>query len=304
MERGLSVVIIEALEYSSLSTDVSLRNYTRRTHEPYAIQLAAGKKLYVITAPRDVTDTFDNTSGLDYESHLNDLLEAFGLDDTSIKIGWHQPQPGDWCYIPNDPTNPRQLCLIKWVQSLYRESLLNSSRVEELCNAFLKSLLLSLQGDRLELLNLRHDGIPWATAGPPRRVALSELMRPVKLPPKDAVLLRVSLFQLVRTAMVEAATRSMFGNHLHEIEPETVEIMLAYNDYAWMTVFRYPDIFRRYPVHSAHKRMVSALETLVQLPESERKGLSWLANNTIKGMQNTGLTVRSQASMMFMIFWA
>lgn len=262
---------------------MNIRNYTRRTHEPYAIQLAAGNKIYVITSPQDVCDTFDNTSGLDYNHHLSDLLRTFGLGNEDLHKSWHQPQPGDWCYIANNPINPQQLPFIKWVQSLYRDQLMNGPRMDKMCTSFIRSCRENLQWNHLDDCTVGFlEERQWL--GEPRRL--------------------VSLYKMVRFVMIEAALQSMFGEHLNKLEPSIVDQIITFNDYAWMTVFSYPDILGRYPIHTAQSTLKATFKRFAALPESERTQACWLINTTIKGMEATALSMDARASMLLMMFWA
>lgn len=262
---------------------MTARNYTRRTHEPFAIQLAAGNKIYVITSPEDVCDTFDNTSGLDYSHHLSDLLRTFGIGEEDLQKSWRVPRPGDRGYVAKNPHNPRQLPFIKWVQALYRDQLMSGARMDTMCSSFIRSCLKNLQWSQLDDCTMGFlEERRWLSE--PRRV--------------------VSLYQLVRSVMIEAAIQSMFGDHLSKLDSNIVEHVITFNDYAWMTVFNYPDIFRRYPIHAAQSTLKATFKRFAALPESERTGACWLINTTIKGMETTGLSMDARSSMLLMMFWA
>ncbi|KAI0426694.1 cytochrome P450 [Xylaria sp. FL1042] len=249
-------------------------NYTRRSHEIFAIGLP-GKKLNIITSPSDVAAAFRDTVALRFDGHLNELLENFGFGSEALRRGWHQPMPGDWCYIPNNPVNPKQLNFIHLAEDIYKKQLLPGSKMDAMCKCFLDALHESVQWDKLNSCGYAEDG--------------------------DYK--RISLYSLCRFAMVDAATRSMFGQHLHDIEPGIVEHMLGFNDNAWMVFFRYPDFFGL-PVTKPRREIVKALKRFIQLPESQRSQQEWSIKNIIAAQEVVGIDLEARASVILMIFWA
>ncbi|KAI8944156.1 cytochrome P450 [Xylaria longipes] len=249
-------------------------NYTRRSHEIFAIELP-GKKLNIITSPPDVAAAFRDTVALRFDGHLNELLENFGFGPEAIRRGWHKPTPGDWCYIPNNPINPNQLNFIHLTEYIYKKQLLPGSKMDVMCKSFLDALYESVQWDKLNSCGHAEDG--------------------------DYK--RISLYSLCRFAMVDAATRSMFGQHLHDIEPDIVEHMLGFNDNAWMVFFRYPDFFGL-PVTEPRRKMMNALKRFIQLPESQRSNQAWSIKNIIAAQEIVGFDLEAKASVILMIFWA
>ena len=103
--------------------------------------------------------------------------------------------------------------------------------------------------------------------------------------------------------MVDAATRSMFGPHLHEIEPNIVEYMMNFNDYAWMVFFRYPDFFGL-PVTEPRRKIIDALKKFIKLPEEQRPHQSWAIRNIIIAQDIVGIDLEAQASVILLIYWA
>lgn len=249
------------------------RNYTKRTHEPFAIQLP-GKKIYVVTSPGDVVSTFNNSGGLDTDFSLRELLTSFGVSKKGIELAWHKPMPGDWCYIPNNPINPEQRCFIKFVEHIYRTNLLSGSTMQSMREVFKNSVC----------ENLRLENLAWCTAGDETSF---------------------SLHTLVRHIVVEGATKSLFGTHLHDIDPRVVEYMLHFNDYVWQLVMRYPDFFfYRSAVSEPYEKLLSLMRRFAEVPAQGYKQVNLLIHHTLVGMENTGLDTDSRARMLLMMFWA
>ncbi|ROV91189.1 hypothetical protein VMCG_09334 [Cytospora schulzeri] len=246
-------------------------NHMGRTHEPFAIQLP-GRKLYIITDPKDVTEVFNNKHGLDNDYSLRELVGVFGVTPEGIRRAWHVPQPGDWCFIPENPINPQQMSFAKWIQYSYRKYLLTAETMEEICSMFVNSLLDTICTDSMESCR-RQDNT-------------------------------VSLYTLIRKVMVEASTRSMFGPHLHEIDHNVVEYILGFNDNAWQVVTRYPDLFGRSAVSRPRKKMMAIIRQFVERPLAENSLANSFVRNLLIAMENTGLDMHSRAAMLLMVFWA
>lgn len=114
---------------------------------------------------------------------------------------------------------------------------------------------------------------------------------------------RISLKALCRYAMVDAATRSMFGGHLHKIEPDIIQHMLGFNDFAWMVFFRYPDMFGS-PVSAPRAKIIEALKVFINLPEKERSEQAWSIKTILAAQKIVGIDLQSRASIILMIYWA
>lgn len=226
-----------------------------------------------MTRPSDVNDIFNNQTGIDNDHSLREILLAFGVTADGLRRAWHVPQPGDWSYVPNSPWNPQQMCFIKNVQDGYRKHLLTAKTMEKMCQVFVDSLLSSLTTD----------SISWCLAGEDNTY---------------------SLYSVVRHAMVEASAQSMFGSHLHEIEPDIVQDMLNFNDNAWQVVMRYPDFWSRSLVSEPRKRMMATMRQFVERPRSQNNQANSFIQNVLAGMEATELDMHSRSAMMLMIFWA
>lgn len=185
---------------------------------------------------------------------------------------WHCPQPGDRCYIQDNPLNPQQMCFIKWVQHSYRKQLLTPSLVERMCQSVVGSLSDSIRPDSIAYCLMGEDNT-------------------------------YSLYQLTRSAMVEAATQSMFGPCLHELDPNIVEQMLGFNDHAWQVVMKYPD-FGFSAVSKPRKTMMSILRRFIERSAAQNQQASTFIQDILASMENTQLGMHSRAAMLLMIFWA
>jgi len=186
------------------------------------------------------------------------------------------PQPGDWCYLPGNTINPDLISLNRLTEDVYRKQLLPGEKMDVMCKAFLQSLSDTLHWQKLEFCTLETTG-------------------------KGRIL---SLQRLCRYTMVEAATRSMFGGHLHQLEPKIVEYMLRYNDNAWMVFFQYPDFFGTSPISEPRRVLTEVLENFIQIPEAQRNEQAWSIKTITAWQEVMGIDLRARASVLLMIYWA
>ncbi|KAL9603436.1 MAG: hypothetical protein Q9219_001123 [cf. Caloplaca sp. 3 TL-2023] len=249
-------------------------NHTGRTHEIYAIQLI-GQKLYIITAPEDVAAAFRNTTSLNFDGHLNELLVNSGFEGEALRLAWLEAQPDDPRYLPESLVSPRQKSLNRLTEEVYKQHLLPGEKMDTMCRVFLESLHNTLQWDRLGFCTLGADS-------------------------KGTLM---SLRALCRHTMVDAATRSMFGSYLYAIEPNIVEHMLGFNDFAWMVFFQYPDIFGS-PVTAPRKKLTEVLRTFINLPKEPRSEQAWSIKTILRAQEIFGIDLQSKASVLLMIYWA
>ena len=234
------------------------------------------QKLYALTSPEDVAIAYRNNTTLSWDAYLHDLLSAFGLDSTALRMVWHKPSPGDASFVTPNPINPRQRSLIHLTEDVYKKQLLPGEKLDVLGGSFLQRLERALHWDRL--------------SGP--YVQLSTLQRK-----------HVSLKGLCRSLVVDAITRSMWGDLLHEIEPSTTQCMLDFNDDAWMVIFHYPQIMAP-KMNSARRKLMNALEVYIHRPKEQRVGEAWAIATVVAAQEITGIDDQNRAAMLLMIYWA
>lgn len=69
--------------------------------------------------------------------------------------------------------------------------------------------------------------------------------------------------------MVDATTRTFFGNKILEIEPELVQSFPDFNDDAWMLVFHYPQSANR-KLNRARHKLLGAFVKYMQSPDDAK----------------------------------
>ena len=228
-----------------------------------------------MTDPQDVAAAYRNNTTLNFDGHLNELLINYGFKGEALRLSWHAPQPGDSCYIPNNPVNPEQKSLNRLTEEIYKKQLLPCAKMDIMCQTFITALENSVKFDLLNFCTLSQNGAQRT----------------------------VSLMSMCRYAMVDAATRSMFGSHLQQIEPNVVDYMLQFNDLAWMVFFRYPNTFGS-PIDAPRNALIHAIKQFINLPKDERAEQSWAIDTVLAAQRIVGIDLQSQASVILMIYWA
>ncbi|PQE02868.1 cytochrome P450 protein [Rutstroemia sp. NJR-2017a BBW] len=249
-------------------------DFTRRTHEPFALQVGFNK-FYIVTGPRDVAEVYRKVSTLNWDGHLTQVLTNFGFKGSALDLAWHKPIPGEKCYVHKNPVNPKQLPLIKVIEEIYIAQLLPGIHMTEMSSQFIKSLKDSIHPSNLDFCTLQMNG-------------------------RNR---RVSLRNLARYTLVEAATFSMFGHTLHRLNPDIVQNMLDFNDQAWMVFFGLPEMFSS-KVAKARRTMTETMKQFANLPEIERVGQAWGIQQVLKAQETVGIDIDSRACMLLLIFWA
>ena len=231
--------------------------------------------MYVVTDPEDVAAAYKNNTALNFDGHLNELLINYGFKGEALRLSWHLPMPGDACYLPNNPVNPQQKSLNRLTEEIYKKQLLPGEKMDCLCQVFISALENLMDWELLDFCTVSEAGLNRT----------------------------VSLKAMCRYAMVDAATRSMFGSHLQQIEPNIIHHMLKFNDFAWMVFFRYPNTFGS-PVDPPRQAILGALKKFITLPEGQRSEQSWAVKTVLAAQDIVGIDLHSKASVMLMIYWA
>lgn len=103
--------------------------------------------------------------------------------------------------------------------------------------------------------------------------------------------------------MVDAATRSLFGSHVHDINHSVVNHMLGFNDYAWQVFFRLPT-FLGLGVSEPRWHLMDTLRQFVQLPQEKRAQATRAIQTVLQSLEHVGIDLESRTSVLLMMFWA
>ena len=238
-----------------------------------------GRTFYVITEPKDVTAVYKARTTLAFNSFLNEALHAFGVDDSSLKLAWHTPHPGDACYRSSNPVNPKQKPFINWIKDIYIQQLLPGEKMNLMTDRFRQYIDGRLQWESISSFDRK--------------------------PLEKNGSIHLSLKEFARTIMLEAITDSLFGTCLTKVEPNLIKYVEGFNDDAWMLVHRYPKQFAG-RVYANRKRILAALHRYRQLPQEERTagGKAWAVETVMIEQDILGMSNESNNAFLMLIHWA
>lgn len=228
--------------------------------------------LYIITAPKDVTEVYKKADVLAWDGHLNQIFLNFGFNPDSLKRAWLKPVEVDGRY---KTVNPHQLPLIRFVESIYAQQLLPGAHMNKMVESFMGALQVALRPSNLGFCNVRADT-------------------------GDGT---VSLQKLCQYSLLEAGIQSFFGKAVMQIDQDVIPKLLAFNENAWMLFYGLPS-FLASAVLQPQKSVLTAFERFVNLPENLRSDQSWSVQQILAAQECVGIDVRSKACMLLMILWA
>ena len=110
----------------------------------------------------------------------------------------------------------------------------------------------------------------------------------------------VSLLGWVREVLLEAATRSFFGDKLLEIDPDLFQSFFDFDDNSWKLTYHLPHVFSR-EMYAAKQKACSALSKYFQLPAQERPGAAWLIQTLEGEMKHLGIQDSDIASFAIVV---
>ena len=234
-----------------------------------------GRKLYILTSAEDVASVYKNNVTLSWDAMLNDLLIGFGVRAHVIQRLWEK-LPIDILQKARADIKPGKVPHISVVHStldLYKRQLLPGPRFEKINDTLTGYIDRSLRWS--EILSIYQH--------------------------QDCT--RVSLSDLCSRVLVDAITRTLFGDGIYRIEPEMNQHLLDFNEDAWKLVFQYPQSAES-KMNKARKCMLKAFVTYMQGPESLRAGQSWLLTAVMEEQQAVDIIDEDRAALMLMIYWA
>lgn len=160
-------------------------------------------------------------------------------------------------------------------EKLCRQQLLPGKELEALSGAIVEKI---------------HQSLHWHTMSEKVVMSFSENTR------------RVSLLSWCREVLLDAATRSFFGERLTQIDPDMYKSFYTFDELSWKLHFGYPKFLAR-RMYAAKDKILDAIDQYLRLPKSERKGECWLIDRLETEMRNLGIDNRDIAAIMMPLYW-
>lgn len=216
-----------------------------------------GEELYIVTSPSDVQAIYKEPK-LSFEAVIAATMADFGCSpDTVHKMFDKEGKSKNWMDLSHED---------------FRLQMHPGEKFELLNKAFLDNIESLLQWDNI-------------TSFPIIKTSSSEK------------LLTVSLWKWCYTVLVDAATRSMFGQGIYKAYPDVLENFYTLDEEGWKLPFKYPE-FAAKTLYRTMGRSKTAFADFLALPKEQRQDSSWIVKRLEDGMHELGMTDPAQCSVM------
>ena len=233
-----------------------------------------GQKLYVLLSPDDVGAVYRNNTTLSWDAMLNDLFNSFGVEASVIPKLWAKPTTAilESKSAESNLKPSKPLSAIHGTLDLYKTQLLPGPRLDSMSDTLLGhiSALLDRKSVRTQF-------------GPST--------------------MSVSLKDFCSRILVDALTRTLFGNGIYDLEPNMVRYLLDFNEDAWMLVFQYPQSARS-KLNTARDMILNGFVAYLQSSSKVQSGQAWLINNVLEQQKSLDIRDEDRAALLLMIYWA
>ena len=237
--------------------------------DPYSLTMS-GERFYMLNTSRDAAATFRNTKTLAWEPFLKDLMVSFTISRSKFGKIWDEPTPDDPRY--DNPLNPKHRSLIHHGEHLYRLQLLPGPKLDDFSNRLLSVIESSLDQKSQSSLVTSKDPI--------------------------------SLTGFCAHMQVGAMTRSLFGDHIYEIEPSITQMLYDFSEEAWkLLMFPFPKFAAR-RLHTAKQGILDTLLKYIKSTSEKKNEAAWFWSEILKEQKASELDDDSRAGITFMLLWA
>ncbi|KAF2464777.1 cytochrome P450 [Lindgomyces ingoldianus] len=247
------------------------RNYFHDDRKPFSITLA-GKRLYIITAPQDVTTTCRNSSTLSMDIFTQDVMRGFDVSPWALVRVFQKP--GEDFQLIN--SNPRHKSLAHLTMEHFRRQLFPGEKLAELGRI------------TLDYIN---GAVRWECLSSPKFLLA------------DAGEYReISLLHWCEDVLLQAATQSFFGSALIGLSPNLLDNFLAFDAVSWKLMYRLPRILSQ-DMEEQKYNLIKAIETYLDLPKEQRPGANWFTEMQEFEMRGLDISTRDIAKLISAIYW-
>ena len=209
---------------------------------------------------------------------LNDLLVAFGVRAVVVSRLWQKRSPKTSQSNGQNPASPNtsHLSMIHLTLNLYKRQLLPGEKLDQISETLLRYIDNSLR---------------WEDVSSQHGLALSGQAK------------GVSLKDFCAEVLVDAITRTFFGDRIYDAEPQLIPNFLNFNNDAWMLIFHYPQSAAS-SLKKAQRRILKAFVNYIQSPEEVRTGQAWMIENVMEELKSIDINDEDRAALLLMIYWA
>jgi hypothetical protein len=246
------------------------RAHFNNSKEPFAVTVA-GSRLYILTNPKHVAETYKNTSTLSFEEFVRDMMRTSGSSEFVIKKMYETPDPAK-AIFPNPHNKP----LAKMAKDLHVHQLYAGKPLDVLRGEFY-----SFFGDSMKLKHMAQ--FDYTISSAPNEVVLP-------------------LYIWTSDVIISAGQDAYFGPLLAEVAPCLTWDFLEFDDLTWQLLYQYPKFLAK-KMYSARDRVIMGLEKYFEETQARRGVKSWFTPVMENEMRNLEFDTREVAIMMMTIYW-
>ena len=248
------------------------RKYFQHGAETFAITVG-GRKLYVVMTPDDVSAVYRNNTTLSWDAMLDELLVAFGIKAEHIPKVWAKPEDlVDKAVLQKNPDLAPGQSACHFTLHLYKKQLLPGDRFNVINETLLGKIDRSMRYKHVE-----------TRYGPSSK--------------------SISLADFCGEVLVDAITRTLFGERIYDFEPNLVRHLLNFNEDAWMLVFQVPQSTES-RLNVARSHILKGLKAYIQAPQDPDDGRTWLIDTALSRYKHLDVEDEDRAGLLLMIYWA
>lgn len=111
----------------------------------------------------------------------------------------------------------------------------------------------------------------------------------------------VSLKDFTGEILVDAITRTLFGDRIYECEPNLGQHLLDFNDDVWMLVFKYPQSAAS-KLNVARNSILKGFVAYVRSPAEVHLGQAWLIEIILQLQKTLDIRDEDRAALLLMIY--
>lgn len=266
---------MDAAAYVATPSRKHRSNFTSRLAkgglEPFAISIC-GKKLYFITNPSDVTESFRNVTSLSWDKYLDELLTCWGVKKDAVPL-LHAENPKLATLFSTVTTNQHQRKdLYNFADLVFRRQLA-VDKVDELSSVFFRTLNSTASWSQLECQSSSGKNI------------------------------RLTVRGLLDCTLSRAITQMFFGDTIFKIEPAITEHTLAFSDGIWQLVYHYPKWLAS-DFYASYERVMVAIERFAESSPAEMKDACFMMKSMIEAERLSNFDARSSAALTSIMYLA
>lgn len=232
----------------------------------------AGESIAVVLSPTDAAKVYKDEKPFSFDPFIDTIYR--GVANVSAggnTILWRTPKEGFTSLHPN----PKEKVLVHTGNALLHKQLLNPLELQELTERVLSYIERTTRWDSFFETSILSSHA-------------------------DAKV--VSLHCWCRDVLIEAQSRTFFGEYLRELEPRMTAIFDEWDINSWMITYRYPSFMAK-AATLPRDRLIRTLTRYLEAPREKRSGGVPFVNELEDEERCAGLSKQDSARILMIILW-